>query len=126
MRKFVIVVIVLVVGVKYGVGFIFSEDFQIYANKSKEPWTCVLENVIGQMCIVMSRYDDAQVYFSHTVARCPESSMGEDAEFAIAQSLEKKGYVRQATQAYDAFAAKHPRSRHTRMAIRASQMLGNS
>jgi TolA-binding protein len=122
-RNFLILVVLIVVGVKMSVDYFFSPDFQEYANRTKAPWTCTAENVAGQMNMVMSHYRAAQQLFSHTIARCPDTPMAEEAEFENARALEGMGFAHDASVAYSAFIEKHPTSPRARTADRAVEML---
>jgi TolA-binding protein len=73
--------------------------------------------------MVMSNYELAMPYFQKTAARCPKSSMGEEAEFEIAECLSKNQNNVDAYVAYKAFAEKYPGSKRAKIAARAAQLV---
>ena len=125
MRKLLIFLVLLGFGIKYGSDYVFSPEFEAQADKSKEPLTCRFENFMGQFNIVMSHYDTAIMYFTRTTKRCPDTDLAEDADFGIAQSLEKLGRFSQASHAYADFAEKYKNSDKQATAIKASQILAS-
>ncbi len=119
--------LILIVGVGYGIargaGFILSDGFQKYGDEKKAPWTCQVNNVIGQLYTIMSEYDRAKYFFDHTLTRCPDTSMAELALFKVAYCIEGNGDVRRAAAAYKEYAAKYPGTKRARLALRSSEVL---
>jgi TolA-binding protein len=118
-------VLLLVGSGKYSYDYLKSDQFEQYADRTKEPMTCYAENMIGYMHIVMSHYESGYYRFSHTVNRCPGTPMAEAAEFNMARCLEGMGNNRAACDSYAAFAEKYKHSRRARIAQRASEVLHN-
>jgi hypothetical protein len=123
MIKYVAGILVAVIGIKYGVEYVTSPKFQEYGDKTKAPWTCQVNNVMGHLLMVMSNYDRAMYYFGETVRRCGDGPSGEVAEFETAECLSKLNHVRDAYVAYKAFVEKHPGTARAKIAERASQIL---
>ena len=123
MRNFFIFLILVVAGVKYGTHYLLSDDFQEYANRTKAPWTCKFENVVGHLHMVMSDYDAAREHFDHTIKRCPDSPQMEEAMFERARCVEAMGDVRSAVALYNEFAEKYPGTKRARIALRAADMI---
>lgn len=123
MRKFFIFVIVAAVGIHFGYNFILSDKFEQYADRTKAPWTCHVENVFGFFHMMSSHYRPAYYRFSHASNRCPNTSMGETADFNLARCWEGLGSNRSAAAAYLDFIQKYPSSDRIRIAQRASDVL---
>jgi len=122
-RNFFIGLIMLILGVRYGAAYLLSDKFQEYANRTKEPWTCQFENYIGHFYMLMSEYETAELYFQHTMKRCPDSEISETAEFETARCFEGVGQSQQAVQKYMEFAEKHKGTRRARLASQAADLL---
>ena len=110
-------------GTKYGIDYLRSDAFEKYADQSKAPWTCQLENAIGDLHIVMSEYRKGYFRFSHTVSRCSDTQLAQDAEFQVARCLEGMALRNDAVAAYEAFAKKYPENPRARSAARSAQIL---
>ena len=123
MLKFILIVAAIFGGFKYGGGYLLSEDFQQYADRSKSPWTCYLDNTFGDFHMTMSNYQSAYYRFSHSVARCPDSSAGERAQFEVAHSLELAGDRNGAALEYDKYVKKYPETKRARIAQRSVDLL---
>ncbi len=113
----------MVIGVKYGAEYLLSDNFQEYADRTKEPRTCQFENGVGHFYMLMSQYDTAEVYFQHTMKRCPDTEWSETAEFETARCMEGMGQVQAASQKYMEFAEKHPGTKRARVAVRAADLI---
>lgn len=124
--KNLFIVLALIFGVKFGIDYLNSPKFQVWADETKQPWTCIFENTIGELEMVMSNYADAKTRFERTVKRCPKADACEQAEFEIARCLEAMGNVREASRAYAAFAEKYKSSPRAKTADKAVQVLGVS
>ena len=123
MRKYVLLVIAFILGIKYGIGYILSPKFQAYADKTKAPWTCELDNFLGNLLIVMSRYEEAITRFTATINRCPETASSEVAEYKVAECLADLGRNHDAESAYRAFAVKYSGTKRARIADKAADLL---
>ncbi len=123
LAKFLLTVGVLYAGGKYGVGYMLSSDFEVYADRTKAPWTCHLENMYGNLHYMRDDFDKAIMRYSHTLNRCPESEMAQDAEFEIARCLEAKKDKVAAYQAYVEFTKKYPGTHKAKIADKAAEIL---
>jgi TolA-binding protein len=72
---------------------------------------------------MMSNYDEAEEYFTHTAKRCGKHPTAEEAEFEIARCAEGGGEHARAVQLYTEFAEKYPSSKRARLAAQAADML---
>jgi TolA-binding protein len=122
-KKLFIFLVLFGLGLHYGYTYLFSDDFQRYADRTKQPWTCHANNLMGHFAMLMSHYDEALHFFEKVPERCPESRAAEDAEFQVAKCLEVMGRVSQALAAYQAYGAAHPNTKRGRIAIRAAQII---
>jgi hypothetical protein len=122
-RKLLVGSLLLFLGLKYGYGFLVSDKFQVYGDRTKAPWTCHVNNALGELDILLSRYKPAQEVFEKTVARCPDTSMAEDAAYKVARCLEGQGRMGEAMQAFLNFVEKYPNSKRARIAQRAAQII---
>lgn len=113
-------------GVKYGSDYLLSPSFEKYADDSRASWTCHFENILGNIHVVMSNYQKGYFRFSHAAARCPNTSMAEEAEYEMARCLEGMANRPQAAQAYEDFVKKYPGSSRVRSSLRSAQMLRGS
>lgn len=123
MRNFLIGLILVFVGGKYGADYLISPKFQEYGDRTKAPWTCQVNNFIGHMDMLMSQYSEALPFFQKTAARCPKTSMAEAAEFEIAECYSKMNNNPAAYAAYMSFVEKYPRSSRAKIAARAAQLV---
>lgn len=123
MRKVLIIFLLLSIGAKYGIDYLFSDEFQQYGDKTKEPWTCRTNIVIGEFLTVMSHYKSAGYYFKKTVDRCPKTPMCSEAAFEYAQSLESQGLRHDAVEAYDHYAEDYPGTERGVLAEKAANIL---
>lgn len=123
MRNLIIGSVLFFLGIKYGLGYLGSEKFQEYGDRSKAPWTCRANIILGELDILLSRYAEAQPLFERVLDRCPETSVAETAEFRVAQCLEKNKRLGAARNAYEQYAEKYPNTERARIAQRAAQIL---
>ncbi len=122
-KKYFLTIIAVVLAVKYGFEYISSDDFQKYGDEKKAGWTCYVNNILGNLDIVMSEYRDAYKLFERVTVRCPETDMEAEASFKMAECLAGSGYNAQAAVAYEQYAEKHPTTRRARLAIRSASIL---
>lgn len=123
MKKFLIFLVALIVGLKYGSDYLTSPDFQAYGDRTKAPWTCQVNNLMGHFLMFMGQYRSAIPYFQKTVDRCPETSMSEIGEFEVAECLSKTNRYPEAIEVYRAFSEHYPTSERAPIAKRAVQLL---
>ncbi len=123
MRNFLIGLILVFVGGKYGADYLVSPKFQEFGDRTKAPWTCQVNNFIGNMDMVMSQYEEALPFFQKTSARCPKTNMAEAADFEIAECLSKMNNNSAAYAAYKSFLEKYPGSKRAKIAARAAQII---
>lgn len=123
MRKFLVLFVLMIVGAKMGVDYLFSEKFQAYGDRTKATWTCEVNLVVGQYCNMMSRYPQARYFFEKIIERCPETPVGIEAEFEIARALENQGLRTDAIGAYERYAEKYPGTRRGRLASKSAGIL---
>lgn len=123
MIRFLVILVVIVVAFNRGFNYLLSDDFQAYADQSKAIWTCEVTYVLGQYNELLSRYQRAGFYFQKVIARCPDTPVCEQAEFAYATALQSMGRRRDAGNAFHAFAEKYPGSRRSRVARKAADLL---
>lgn len=123
MRKTVVIVILLVIGMKMGVDYLFSEKFQDYGDKTKKPWTCQTNIYIGEFMNLMSHYKQAAYYFQKAADRCPDTPLAEEADFEYARALDSNGVRSDAVQAYQAFIEKYPNSERAKLASKSIAIL---
>lgn len=126
MKKAIVIILLLCFGVKYGWDYLFSEKFQEYGDRTKAPWTCSVNNLIGHFMMVVGDYRQANLFFLKTSARCPDSPASEVAEFEIAQCYEKSGEHGAAVAAYKAYTEKYAGTKRGKIAKRALEVLGAS
>lgn len=121
--KFLIFVGLLFAGGKYGIDYLHSNEFEVYADRTKAPWTCHLEVVFGKLHFMRDDFDKAMMRYSHAIRRCPESSMAEEADFEIARCLEAKNERAAAYAAFIEFTKKYPNSPKAKIADKAAEIL---
>ncbi len=126
MKKYVFIFIALLIAGKVGWDYLGSPDFQAYADKHNVSWTCRVNTFVGNFQIVMSNYDDALKMFEPVVKRCPKTEMAEEAEFKVAECLERSGHRADAIDAYLKFAEDHKTSRRAFIASQAANALNMS
>lgn len=123
MRKFVLLAVLLILGIKAGSDYLFSEKFQAWADGSKASWTCTFNNFVGRMHVVMSNYEAAYGYLERGARRCPSGATAEVAEFEMALCLEQMARRNEAANAYASFIEKYPNSKKVKVAQRAMQII---
>jgi len=126
MWRFLAFALFIVVGVKSGMDYLASDRFQVYADRTKAPWTCRMDFVAGQYLTIMSRYDQSAKVFKRISARCPGTEIGERSDFEYAHSLETGGKRAEAIDAYGKFLEKYPGSRRAKLAHRSVDILKTS
>ena len=100
MRKFVLYAILIVLGLKYGIHFLLSEDFQNFGDRKKAPWTCQVNNLLGGLFEVSSDYQRSIYFYDHVLNRCPETPMAEHALFSKGYCLESLNLPHEAMDVY--------------------------
>ena len=100
MRRYVLSVILLLLGLKYGIDFLLSEDFQKYGDKKKAQWTCHVNNFLGGIYEISSEYRQSVGLYDRVLNRCPDTPMAERAMFFKAYCLENLNQPREAMDAY--------------------------
>jgi hypothetical protein len=123
MKKAAVIIVLILLGAKCGVDYLFSERFQEYGDRTKATWTCEVNMVLGEFLNIFSRYDEAGTFFKKIADRCPDTPVGEEAEFEYARTLENRGLRSDAIAAYQAFAEKYPATRRGRLAAKAAGIL---
>lgn len=123
MRKALVILILVAVGIKVGLDYLFSDKFQEYGDKTKKPWTCQANVVMGEFMNVMSRYHQASYYFRKAADRCPDTPLAEEAEFEYARALDSLGVRAEAIHAYDVFLEKYPNSERAKLATKSIGIL---
>lgn len=123
MGKWVVLVLALIVGGKMGVSYLLSDDFQDLADKKNFQWSCHLNNLMGNLHIVMSNYKEAHDLFERSLKRCPETSCGEEAAFKMAETLHSHGGRSATIQAYEKFLEAYPDSVRAKTARKAIDVL---
>lgn len=121
--RYAVYAVLIIFGLRYGVTYLESEDFQKYADESKAPWTCRVNLILGKFNMTMSRYDDAIRWFSPIAKRCEKTTMSEEAAFQTAVSLEQLGRRAEALEAYRKYAEAYKGSARARIAIKAADFL---
>ena len=116
MKKALIILVLIGIGAKVGLDYLFSEKFQEYADRTKKPWTCQTNIVIGEFMNVMSHYPQAAYYFRKAADRCPDTPLAEEAEFEYARALDNQGIRADAVHAYEVFLEKYPNSDRAKLA----------
>ena len=120
MKKYIIVIGLIIFGIKYGYDYVLSEKFQTYADKTKAPWTCKVNNFMGNIFMVGSEYNRAYDLFQRVLARCPETADAEEAEYKSADALAGMGEMRRAVAAYEAYAEAHKGTKRAGLASKAA------
>jgi len=126
MRKVVLILILIAFGAKYGVDYLFSDEFQAYGDRTKAGWTCQVNYFIGEYFNVLSRYRTSRVYFQKIMERCPETPIAERAHFEFARALENQGLRRDAVVAYEEYATKYAGTKRGRLAGKSADILKSS
>ncbi len=123
MIKNALIVISFILGIKFGVEYLFSPKFQVYGDTTKAPWTCQVNNTIGHLMMVVSHYEEAMAFFEKSIKRCPDTPMCEVGEFEVAECLTKLNRYREATVAYKLYTEKYPGTQRAKIAERAAQII---
>jgi hypothetical protein len=85
--KFLFVALIFY-GLYKGNQFLFSPEFQAYADKTKAPWTCHVNLFLGGIYDIGSNYQAAYNVYDKITTRCPETPMASDGLFFKAAALE--------------------------------------
>jgi TolA-binding protein len=73
--------------------------------------------------MLMSDYQTAEIYFQHTIKRCPDTEWSQTAEFEYARAVEGTGQIQQAVQLYMDFSEKYKGTKQAKIAVRAADLL---
>lgn len=123
--KYFISFILLIIGLKYGFSYLGSDDFQRYGDEHNAQWTCYVNNLMGQLNLTMSHYDEALKSFVPVLKRCPKTPMAEEAMFRIAICLEQNGRRAEAAEVYRRYAALYKGTQRARIATKAADYITN-
>ena len=118
-RKVVLTIILIILAAKYSWDYITSEDFQKYADKTKAPWTCQVNMILGGMYDVMSEYNSSYAMFDRVINRCPNLPVAGDALFRKADALESLSRMQDALPVYYEYVEKYPDGKNIRIAQKA-------
>ncbi len=121
MQKLILFALLGILGVKFGFNYLVSEEFQKFGDAKKAQWTCRVNNVLGNLFIVASKYERAYDLFARVIERCPETPMVEEATFKMGECLEDMGRPNEAIPIYAKYAETYPNTRRARLAVRRSQ-----
>jgi hypothetical protein len=109
-RKVVLSLILIVLGIKFGIDYLISEKFQAYADRTKAPWTCHVTLVIGKTFQLMDSPERAMPYFNRIVDRCGGLDVASEAAFQNAYAVHRMDRPSQAVAAYEEFLVLHSTS----------------
>ena len=123
MRKFLLTAILLFLGIRYGLKYITSEDFQKYGDREKAQWTCRVNNALGGLYQIGSEYRLAHDLFNRVLTRCPNSPMAEEALFQKASCLENMNDPQQALAVYQEYRETFPNGDKVITATNASERI---
>jgi len=123
MLKKIGLIILSFVFAKFLLDYFYSPEFQRYGDENKAQWTCYVNNVIGELYVLMSRYKDAEDSFRPILERCSNSSLAEIAEFKVAECLDKENRRSEAIAAYMAYIGKYPASSYSAIAQKNIEIL---
>ncbi len=123
MVKYIVSVVLILLGLKYGINYIESDDFQKFADEHHAGWSCYINMIIGEIDVTMSRYEEALHVFYPVLKRCPKTSVAEECSFRIAVSLEALGRRGDAAEAYRKYAETYKGTERARVAIRAADYI---
>jgi len=110
MRNFLISLAVIILGIKFGIDYLVSEDFQKYGDRTKAPWTCQTDIIIGKFYYLMDSEKEAQKFYSQVLTRCPNTPMAEKAEFEMAECFDQMDRWPEALAGYEKFIVNHATS----------------
>ena len=123
MFKYIVALFLVVFGVRYGYNYLNSEDFQRWGDEHHAEWTCKVNNLLGNINMTMSRYDEALHWFGPVLKRCPDTPMAEEATFRTAISLETMGRRQEAAVIYRTYAEKYKGTERSRIATKAAEII---
>jgi tetratricopeptide (TPR) repeat protein len=123
LKKFFIVAFIVAFVLKTGYDYLYSEDFQKYGDRTKAEWTCQVNNVMGNLNVVMSNYKEAYDLFDRVVKRCPDSPTREEAQFRMADCLTSLGRNADSIAAYEKYIEDFKGTKRASIAARSIQIL---
>ena len=118
LRKYLLTVLLVVLAVKYGFGYLMSERFQVLADEKKWQWTCHLNDGLAEFHIILSDYNQALALYDRLLKRCPKTPLLSKVEYRIAECYDKSGRRGLAKEAYAAYVEKYPDTNRARLAAR--------
>jgi uncharacterized protein HemY len=124
--KYLVTVAVIILGIKYGISYLESDDFQRYGDEQHAEWTCHVNNLLGQLYLTMSHYDQAMGFFLPVMKRCPKTPMSEEAMFRVAICLEQSGHRAEAANVYTQYALTYKGTERAKIATRAAIYITNN
>jgi TolA-binding protein len=122
-RKFVFSVIAGFLIAHYGWSYLTSPKFQEFGDRKKYPWTCQINNWLGNYEKMWSHPNRAIAYFEKTLQRCPKSRHAEEALFRIAECYSDAGRKGDAIGAFRQFMELYPDSKRAELAARSESIL---
>lgn len=123
MKKFLIALVLVLLGLNHGWDYLMSEDYRKYADQTKKPWTCALDVRIGNFNLMMSHYDVALDWYGRVSKRCPKSTDAEQADFKVGECYIGMGRYRDAVRAYEEYVEKYKGAQRSGLAIKAADRL---
>lgn len=123
MKKALAIILLIGFGIKYGLSYLESDKFQQYADETKAPWTCQVNNLVGNFYVTMTSWDKALKFFKPVVKRCEKTAYAEEAEFKIARCLEGLGYRAEAMLKYRQYAEKYKNTKRAQIAHQSADIL---
>jgi TolA-binding protein len=123
LKKALVIVLLIGFGIKYGLSYLESDKFQQFADEQKAPWTCQVNNLVGNFYVTMSAWETALKFFKPVLKRCEKTDYAEEAEFKIARCLEGLGRRAEAIMKYRQYAEKYKNSRRAQIARNSADIL---
>jgi TolA-binding protein len=121
--RYIVIIALLVVGFRFGYNYLGSEDFQRYGDEHNAQWTCRVNNLMGDLCMTMSRYGEALRWFEPVLKRCPKTSIAEEALFRKGTALEAMGRRVEAAEIYRKYAETYKGTKRAVICTKAADML---
>lgn len=125
MVKLISSVVIFIIAIKFGVGYLGSKDFQKWADENNATWTCSLNKGNAELAVMLSKYDYAIDLYKYNVTRCSETPKGIEAEFRMIEILRSQGKSRLAIDEYKRFAETHEGTDLAEQAIQRARILSS-
>ncbi len=119
LRKLILSIIALFLGVYWTWSYVSSETFQNLADKRKWQWTCRINIFLGGLNEVKSDYREAIRLYDRLIARCPDSPAAGTALFQKAACKEYMFRPNEAANLYQAYLDKFPNGDRAKTAANA-------